>query len=567
MTHNDELTSEKKRYVATHRMVVLFFLIVGFTIYANTFDVPTHYDDYQVFAYRDFDNFLQKYAFSSTRFIADLTFAFNKWLSGPGVFSYHVVNLLIHVCTAFLVYQLLFQILSFRRSRDLLQSPPSPELCRFSLPPLSDLYFWPSFFGGLIFLIHPLSTQAVTYLTQRYTSLATLFYVASIVAYLQARSFAWHWQPERHRIGVNHPFFKLRHLSWYSLAVVTAVLAMYTKEMSLTLPVMLLLVEFFFVQPNLDDAAIRILYLFPLLATGLIIPYYHLPLLHPASEPSGVRAILPSWGQEYLTRSTYLLSQFGVIWNIYVRLLVFPHGQSIEHDFFVSDSLFHPTTLGAFLGLLSLALLALATVRKYPLIAFGVLWFFVTISVTSSIIPNVIFVAEHRVYLPMIGLSFLTASVYKYSKNPRLFCSVAIPIALVLSALTFVRNFAWKDDLTLWGEALKKAPELDRPYNLYAMALHKVGRLDEATAMYKKVISTPPDPFKRTEVDKLLAWHNLPSVYTDRYMYEDAHRSYRELIDMYGDHTKIGYFSLATVYFNLGGLYAKEKKFEKALSE
>jgi tetratricopeptide (TPR) repeat protein len=558
-------TTEKKQYLAAHRIVALFFSIVGFVIYANTFDAPTHYDDYRVFVTRDFSNFLQKNAFSSTRFVADLTFAFNKWLSGPEVFSYHLVNLLIHVFSAFLVYQLLFQILSFAKSRNSPNWFHSNEVSKFGLPPVTDFQFWAGFFGGLIFLIHPLSTQTVTYITQRYTSLATLFYLVSIVAYLRARDLTLHWESEERMVAAKHPFLKLRHLIWYSLAIVTAVLAMYTKEMSLTLPLMLVLIEFFFVQPNLEDVGKRTLYLLPLLATGLIIPYYHLPLLNSPSTPSVEPSILPSWGQDYLTRRTYLLSQLGVIWNIYLRLLVFPYGQSIEHDFFVSDRLLNPITLGAFIGLLSLVLFALATLRKYPLVAFGFVWFFVTISVTSSIIPNVIFVAEHRTYLPMVGLAFLAAGIYKYARSPRLFWSVAIPIALVFSTLTSMRNFAWNDDLTLWGEALKKAPDLDRPYNLSAMALHKAGRLDEAISMYKKVISMPRDPFKRTEVDKLFASHNLPSVYVDKHMYEDAHRSFRELIDLYGDHTEIGYFSLATVYFNLGGLYAKEKKYEKAL--
>jgi tetratricopeptide (TPR) repeat protein len=568
MVCNCEFIPEKKKqYVTAHRMVVLFFLIVGFVIYANTFDVPTHYDDYQVFVYRDFDNFLQEFAFSSTRFIADLTFAFNKWLSGPEVFSYHVVNLVIHVCAAFLVYQLLFQILSFPTSSNSLNRPSSNKESTRALPPMTDLHFWPSFFGGLIFLVHPLATQAVTYLTQRYTSLATLLYLASIVFYLKARGITLQWNRQNHKFDFKQSFFKLRHLCWYSLAIVMAVFAMFTKEMSLTLPVILVLIEFFFVQPNVENAGNRILYLLPLLATGLIIPYFHLPFLHPLTDPSASTRILPSWGQDSLTRRTYFLSQLSVIWNIYLKLLVFPYGQSIEHDFFVASSLLHPLTLGAFLGLLSLVIVALASLKKYPLIGFGFIWFFVTVSVTSSIIPNVIFVAEHRVYLPMVGLSFLAAGIYKYSKRPRLFWSVAIPISLVFSALTFERNFTWKDDLTLWGEALKKAPELSRPYNLYGMALHRSGRLDEAIAMYNKVISMPRDPFKRTDLDKLFAMHNLPIVFADQYMYEDAFHSYRELIDLYGDHIQIDDFSLATVYFNVGGLYARENKFEKALNE
>jgi len=177
MSCSPDHTIDKSRYSSAHRIVCLFFFIVGFVIYSNTFDASIHYDDSHVFANRNFDNFLQEPAFSDTRYVANLTFAFNQWLSGPEVFSYHMVNLIIHVCSALLVYQLLFQLLSFPRNRHASQRPSSNKVSKFALPHLNDLYFWPAFFGGLIFLIHPLGTQAVTYLTQRNASLATLFYI------------------------------------------------------------------------------------------------------------------------------------------------------------------------------------------------------------------------------------------------------------------------------------------------------------------------------------------------------------------------------------------------------
>jgi tetratricopeptide (TPR) repeat protein len=565
MNCSPDHTIDKSRYSSTHRIVCLFFFIVGFFIYANTFDASIHYDDHHVFANRDFDNFLQERAFTNTRYVANLTFAFNQWLSGPEVFSYHMVNLIIHVCSAFLVYQLLFQILCFPGNRRTAQRSSLNKVSKFALPHLNDLYFWPAFFGGLIFLIHPLGTQAVTYLTQRNASLATLFYIASIVSYLQARRITLYWQPGRDKIDLPHPFFRPRHLCWYSLSVMTAVLAMYTKEQSLTLPAVLVLIEFFFVQPNLENAGKRALYLLPLLATGLIIPYHHLPFFHPPSAPGDVARILPSWGQDYLTRSTYFLSQLGVIWNIYLKLLVLPHGQSIDHDFFVSDSLLHPITLGAFIGLLGLTIIAVLTLKRYRLVAFSIVWFLVTVSVTSSVIPNMIFVAEHRVYLPMVGLSFLVAGIYKYSKRPRLFWSMAIPIVLSLSTLTFMRNFAWKDDLTLWGDALKKAPALSRPYNNYAVALRNAGRLDEAIVTYNKVLAMPIEPFKSGQGEKLLALHNLPHVYVDKGEYQEALRRYEALIALYGEETEKGTFSLATVYFHMGNMFASSKDYDKAL--
>ena len=593
-------TIDKSRYFSAHRIVLLLFLIVGFLIYSNTFDVPAQYDDYHIFVNRSFDNLLQGAPFANTRLVADLTFAFNKWLSGPEVFSYHMVNLIIHICTAFLVYQLLFQILSFCGDRNALQYSSSNGTTKYAFPSLDDLHFWPAFFGGLIFLIHPLATQAVTYVTQRYTSLATLFYTASIVFYLKARRITSDRQQQPDRRDSKPPFLEPYHLCWYTLSVLMAVLAMYTKEMSLTLPAVLVLTEFFFVQPNLENVGKRSLYLLPLLATGLIIPYWHLPAIHgPQATADVVRIlplldgpqatanvvkILPSWGQYNLTRSTYFFSQLGVIWNTYLKLLVFPHGLSVEHDFFVSNSLLQPITFAASLGLLSLAVIVVATLKNRRLVAFSIIWFFVTISVTSSFIPNNIFVAEHRVYLPMIGLSFLTAGIYRYWEKPRLFWSIAIPIVLLLSTVTFMRNLIWKDDVTLWRDALAKAPGLSRPYNNYAVALTHAGRFDEAIAAYQKVLVMPNKPFKRSDMEKLLAMHNIPKVYADKGMYQEALRRYQALIGLYEEKTMIDPFSLSTVYLGMGGkktvidpfslaavylamanVFADAKQYEKAL--
>ena len=147
-------------------------------------------------------------------------------------------------------------------------------------------------------------------------------------------------------------------------------------------------------------------------------------------------------------------------------------GAEHKHDFFVSDGLFPTTTLVAFLGLLSLLVTATLTIKNYRLLGFGILWLFITISVTSSIITNTILVAEHRVYLPMTGLTFVIVGMCRHLKRPRIFWSLAIPIILILSVLTFMRNQVWKDDLTLWAHALEKSPNMSRPYVNYARALH-----------------------------------------------------------------------------------------------
>jgi tetratricopeptide (TPR) repeat protein len=341
---------------------------------------------------------------------------------------------------------------------------------------------------------------------------------------------------------------------------------MYTKEMSITLPVVILLVEFLFVECSFKNIGKRTLYLLPLLSTGLIIPFNHLPIFKASDTASMVETItnpdkiLPRWAEEeYLSRGTYFFSQVGIIWSIYLRLLVWPWGQNIEHDFFVSDTLFHTTTLVAFLGLLSLLALAALTIKRHRLLGFGILWFFITLSVTSSIITNTIFVAEHRVYLPMIGLTFVMAGMCRYLKRPRIFLSLAIPIILILSVLTFMRNQVWKDDLTLWAHALEKSPNMSRPYVNYARALHGLGRLEETIALYEKVLTMPAVPYKSDLMHKLYALGNLGAVYFEKGMHQEALNCYQAAARMTAP------LHASVLYFNMGNVFAKLKQYPEAI--
>jgi tetratricopeptide (TPR) repeat protein len=567
MNHDSKPVQGRSRYSTPHRIVALFFLIVGLAIYSNTFKVPPHLDDVFTYADSTLEALLNRLTLSNTRLVADSTFAFNYWIAGPNVLGYHILNFIIHVLTAFLVYQLLFQILRLSNSN---KSFPISAIANGhaaqALPSLDDNLFWPSFFGGLLFLVHPLATQAVTYITQRYTSLATLFYVASVFCYLKARTIVLNKPGVQSTDPEQKLFFDPRHLAWYGLSVLAAVLAMYTKEMSVTLPVVILLVEFLFVECSFKNLGKRALYLLPILSTGLIIPLNHLPVLKTADTVSMVETItnadkiLPRWAdKEYLSRRTYFFSQVGIIWFIYLRLLVFPWGQNIEHDFFVSDGPFHATTLAAFLGLLSLLALAALTIKRHRLLGFGILWFFVTVSITSSVIPNTIFVAEHRVYLPMIGLSLSVAGIYRHLKRPRIFWSFVIPIVLILSVLTFMRNQVWRDDLTLWADALEKSPNMSRPYVNYARALHGLGRVEETIALYEKVLTMPAVPYKSDLMHKLYALGNLGTVYAERGMYQEALNCYQAAIRMTAP------LHASDLYFNMGNLFAKLKKYPEAL--
>ena len=165
---------------------ILVIVILGILIYVNTFNFPFAFDDTPSIvdnsSIRDFGNFIDSSGgiLSQNRFIGFASFALNYKLNALNVTGYHVFNLLIHLANALFVYGIVF--LTFR-------TPDGPDLFRADrLKTTSTPYYWIPLFTALLFVCHPVQTQAVTYIVQRFASLATLFYLLSLLLYIQSRN-------------------------------------------------------------------------------------------------------------------------------------------------------------------------------------------------------------------------------------------------------------------------------------------------------------------------------------------------------------------------------------------
>ena len=157
-----------------HLGVLLLFVVLALLAYANTFNVPPHFDDYEVAFGLSFDELLLR-SRDLGRIIPWLTFVLNRQVHGNSVFGYHLLNLVVHIGVAYATFALLWQTLRTKREDAADASPWRDPAMGAALA------------AALFFLLHPLATQAVTYITQRYTSIAALFYVASIFFYVRAR--------------------------------------------------------------------------------------------------------------------------------------------------------------------------------------------------------------------------------------------------------------------------------------------------------------------------------------------------------------------------------------------
>jgi len=524
---------------------ILLVLLAGITVYSNTFQVPFVLDDQSSIvnniAIKKLGNVFYAYKidlkFIQNRFVGFLTFALNYHFGGLNVAGYHAVNLLIHLAASLLVYTLL--CLTFR-------TPYFQEMGRQSLSPqssvLSPQFFIP-LFGALLFAIHPVQTQAVTYIVQRLTSLATMFYLLSVVLYIKARLSIEKSQVLSQEVGGDSLNSELRIqnskeknysslLSPYSLlfyigSVLAAVLAMKTKEIAFTLPFAVLLYEVCFFQGPWKR---RLLYLLPLLATLPIIPMSVIDIGGPSGDIVSDAENQLRVGSS-MSRMDYLFTQFRVIVT-YLRLLVFPVKQNLDYDYPVYTTFFTTPVLLSFLLLMSIFGLAvylfftsrlhLSSAGSYNdtpqsksflrLIAFGILWFFLTLSVESSLVPIKDVIMEYRLYLPFFGAAaafvmifYLMVEKLTGPTSGKLLYMGAALLVIVFGFATYQRNHVWGNAIRLWQDVVVKSPEKGRPLNNLGVALDKAGRRQEAFKTLSRAIKVDPNYYK--------SYYNLADLY------------------------------------------------------
>jgi len=500
---------------------IAFICFVGIILYSNTFHNSFQFDDeFNITDNRSIKNLSNLSAifnFLPTRFITNLSLAFNYHFSHLNVFGYHLSNLVIHLLASIMVWWLV--ILTLR----------TPSLKDEAISGHSGII---ALFAGLVFVSHPIQTQGVTYIIQRAASLAALFYISSLAFYVKARL--------------------SRQSYYYILSFITLVLAMFTKEMTITLPLMILLYEFVFFKKEGEDVDWK--RLMPFLATILIIP---ITMAITKCVNFGQMRLLTQESPGILPWD-YLLTQFRVIVT-YIRLLFIPINQNLDYDYSISRTLFDIPTLSSLILLAVILITAVKILPRYRLISFGVFWFLLALLPESSIIPIKDVIFEHRLYLPMAGYAiFLVSAVYyifekKGIKPVIIILSIA---AISYSILTYNRNFVWKDEFTLWNDTIHKSPNKARPYNNQGKAYQDKGSLDQAISGYNKAIEINPK-----FVD---AYYNRGNAYRDKGSLDQAISNYNKAIEIDPKYAK-AYNNRGNAYLNKGSLDQAISDYNKAI--
>jgi tetratricopeptide (TPR) repeat protein len=385
----------------------------------------------------------------------NLSLALNYALGGTGVWGHHAFNLAVHVLASLTLYGIV------RRT--------------FARPGLRERFGaaaeWVALAVAVIWTVHPLQTEAVTYISERCESLMGLFYLLSLYGFIRGAE-------------------SRRSVWWFTLSVAACFLGMASKEVMVTAPVMVLLYDRTFVSGNFREAWARHRRLYLGLASSWLLLGYLMADVHNRGVGYGLG--IAWWG--------YALTECRAVVQ-YLRLAVWPHPLILDYGEYV------PTGHLAAAAPYALILAALTTgvlfaLKRHPAIGFVGAWFFVILAPTSSVVPiGGSPMAEHRMYLPLasvvamtvVGAFALGKWLLRKQQGAVVGCVAGGSVVVLLTFLTIQRNRDYNSALTIWQDVVEKCPNNPRAqYNL-GFALVQQGRLQEAIGHYEQTLRIMPN--------------------------------------------------------------------------
>lgn len=471
----------------------LAIVILGALVYSNSFFCSFHFDDdayiVNCFAIRNIHNFINIWNICPCRFITFLSLALNYHFDRLHVLGYHVFNLSIHIATALLVWWLC--LLTFA----------TPILKKEKISQHRQII---SLLTALVFVSHPVQIEAVTYIWQRAASMAAFFYLASLCLYIKSRLLEYE----------KNKFDEI----FYWLSLLTAALAMFTKENTITLPFMIFLYEWTFLKTSKQ---IDWLHLYPYWMALFIIP--QTMVMTKTTRVGEIQSIVGGVGG--ISPLDYLCTQCRVMIT-YIRLCVLPVHLNLDYDYPVYRSFFEIPVIASLAGLGAIGFFAKKLFAKYKVLSFAISFFFLTLLPESSILPQTDVIFEHRLYLPLVGYClFLVCGIFYLIDRQRSFGSLKVTIGIlsllmvVNSVLTYERNEIWKNELTLWTDTVQKSPRKARPYINRGWAYFNAGQWPQAMQDFNHAIAISPQliyPYddkgliyaKQGKLDEAIAQYN-----------------------------------------------------------
>lgn len=383
-----------------------------------------------------------------------LSIAINYALDGYSVAGYHAFNLAVHLIAGLALFGVVRRILLIR-----------------NLPRATGLAAAIS----LLWTIHPLQTQAVTYIIQRGESMMGMFYLLTVYFALRAATAPRIWP-------------------WCVAAASACAAGMLSKPIMVTAPLMVLIVDRVVVGGSWREMVTRRWPLYAALTATWFIPVSRgvvqsiLDTSAPASETGLATATV--------TPSQYAMTQAAVVLH-YLRLSVWPHPLVFDYMWPLETSITDVAVQIAILFLL--VLLTCWGLWRRSLLALAGAWFFLILSPTSSVIPILDAAVEHRMYLPLAGVIVVVVATGQYAVRVIASRRAGSPasgrgvemalLILVVAALvirTYRRNADYQSDFAIWSGAVASRPDNARARDYLGTAYEKKGDLDNALRQYQE---------------------------------------------------------------------------------
>lgn len=542
-------------------IVCLFALaLAGALAYRNAFGAPFIFDDLtQILQNPKIQNFDWPWTFlaNNRRPILYASLALNFHTSGFNAFAFHEFNIRVHILAAMMLFFLV---------RKTLLLPAMKEGLRQN----ADLL---AFASSLLWLLHPIHTQAVTYIIQRAESLMGLFFISALF--------------------FSSQYLTSRKLFWLIIAGVASLFAGLTKEVALVLPLMVLFYDRTFISATFREAFRNNCWLYGALSVTWAVMVF----LYLTTAPE--ERLTAGFGMQGMTPFLYAVNQPAVILR-YIALAFWPDNLIFDYQWqaVTQWQFLWPSLVVVFSWVLVL-IVVYCWNKDTRGVSFLLLSFFIILLPSSSVIPLKDIIFEYRLYLSLSCLSIVfVVALFSFSERyvrlrnrKPFFIIIVMLLAIILGGITYQRNKVYANEEVLWHDVISKQPFNDRAFNNLGEYLMRNGRAEEAKGYFLKaaalntdypdvyvnlatVVGKEGDPQKAVEYaqkaialdpDFAVGHNNLGSALSQLGRYAEAIPHYEKTLEL--GFVKEGVFqNLALALINTGQKQKAVEVLEKALA-
>lgn len=522
---------------------MLFIIFIATAIYANTLNNGFVYDDKGTIVRNEmikspgnlsklFTN--EYFAMSkeaSYRPLVTLAYLIDYAVFGLKPWGYHLTNILLNTFNGALFY--VFAGLLLNKEN------------------ISCQKSYGSFLITLLYVSHPILTEAVNAISFREDLLAFLFYIATLNLYLSLKT--------KHFSG-----FKLSVLLTYLLSCLTFSLALLSKEIALTLPLIIFCYEW--IYSDNGNRSLRSIFFnrYNLGYIAVVLAYCYFRFYYFESS-LGKSFYVHDVNERLLTIPLLILS--------YLKLLLIPVSLSAEYVFLGVRSIFSPFFVIPFFAVSLFFVLALKLKKINKETAFGMLFFIITLIPVYNVIPIANSIAERYLYLPSAGFIIAAGSAMQHLSRLILTSTirvrqryVLIPLFIILSIFSFVvvnRNMVWIDNYSLWSDAVMKMPKSYRAHYILGVNYDEQGKFNEAIQQFQLASELSPGDIN-AHIELVIAHFNLGVSYGNQGKFDEAIQQYQLALKL--DSTLVqAHYNLGKIYLAKGLRDKAKIEFEKAL--